>query len=223
MKLFKHCAVLVSALGVLAITAKAQVLYGTLVGNVTDPTSGIVAAATVNLTSKATGFSAETKTDTRGLYEFRNLQAGSYDLKISASGFSSFEVSGIAITVNNVARVDAQLKVGQVTETITVGAEAVQLQTDKSDLHTDLTSREMTQFPVSGFRNYQSLIDFVPGATPAAFQNASIDTPARALTTNINGAARNSNNNRIDGAASVMTWLPHHSFQDARHERGQQR
>lgn len=65
---------------------------------------------------------------------------------------------------------------------------------------------------MGGYRNFQSLIDLVPGSTPSAFQNASTDSPARALTTNVNGTARNSNNTRIDGAASVFTWLPHHAY-----------
>src|SRR3954447_5911571 len=56
------------------------------------------------------------------------------------------------------------------------------------------------------------MLDFVPGTSPGQFQNASTDSPARALTTNVNGTARNSNNTRIDGASSVFTWLPHHSF-----------
>ena len=55
------------------------------------------------------------------------------------------------------------------------------------------------------------MINLVPGATPARFQNAITDTPARALTTNINGTGRNTMNTRIDGATSVHTWLPHHT------------
>ena len=193
-------------------SANAQVLYGTVLGNVTDPSESSVAGATVQLSNKDTGYSAETKTDDRGFYEFRNLNPGQYDVKITASGFATFEAGQIPVTANTIARVDGQLKVGQLSEVVTVGAEVVQLQTDKSDLHVDISSRELTQIPVSGYRNYQSLMDFVPGANPANFQNASTDTPARSLTTNVNGASRNSNNARIDGAASVMTWLPHHAL-----------
>ena len=116
----------------------------------------------------------------------------------------------VTIAANNIARVDAPLKVGNVSEVITVGAEVVALQTDRSDLHTDISSEQLTRISVGGYRNFQSLIDLVPGAMPSAFQNASTDSPARALTTNINGTARNSNNTRIDGAASVNVWLPHH-------------
>jgi len=195
-----------------AVTAPAQVLYGTLVGNVTDSSQASVLGASVSLANKATGYVAETKTDNRGAYEFNNLQPGDYDVKVTMSGFSTYEASGIPVTANTVARVDAQLKVGALNETITVGAEVVRLQTDKSDLHTDIGSREATQIPIGGYRNFQSLIDLVPGANPSNFQNATTDSPARALTTNVNGASRNNNNNRIDGAASVMTWLPHHSL-----------
>jgi len=51
----------------------------------------------------------------------------------------------------------------------------------------------------------------VPGATPVQFQNAEIDTPGRALTTNVNGVQRNANTTRVDGAVSVNVWLPHHA------------
>jgi len=205
-------AVLLSLLCLSSEFAAAQVLYGNLVGNVTDPQDAAVVGATVNIKNNATGYTVETKSDDRGAYEIRNVPPGVYDVRITASGFTTFEAKDINIIANNIARVDAQVKVGAVTETVTVGAEVAQLQTDKSDLHTDIGAREATNIPISGYRNFQSLIDFVPGANPSIFQNASTDSPARALTTNVNGVSRNNNNNRIDGAASVFTWLPHHSL-----------
>ena len=205
-------AVLLSLLCLSSEFAAAQVLYGNLVGNVTDPQDAAVVAATVNIKNNATGYATEAKTDDRGAYEIRNIPPGVYDVKITSSGFAVFEAKDITIAANNIARIDAALKVGNVSEVITVGAEVAQLQTDKSDLHADIGSKELTQISVAGYRNFQSLIDLVPGSTPGQFQNASTDSPARALTTNINGTARNSNNTRIDGAASVFTWLPHHAF-----------
>jgi hypothetical protein len=205
--------VVLTALVVLcSLPGHAQVLYGTVVGNVTDPSQGAVVKAAVTLAAADIGFQRATVTDDRGWYEFANVPAGNYSVRITAPGFSTFEASGLAVTVNTVARVDAQMKVGAVSETVTVGAEAAVLQTDKTDVSKEISTREITSLPLSGYRNYQSLIDLVPGAMPSRFQNAVSDTPNRSLTTNINGTARNSNNTRIDGATSVMTWLPHHSL-----------
>ena len=88
--------------------------------------------------------------------------------------------------------------------------ETTLLQTEKADLSTVLTSKEVINLPLNQFRNYQALLNLVPGATPAQFQNAEIDTPGRALRTNVNGTQPNSNAFRIDGAVSVNIWLPHH-------------
>lgn len=171
------------------VPVHAQVLYGSLVGNVVDPTQGAVPAAAVTVTNTATGLVRETKTDERGFFAFRDLLEGTYDLKITASGFRTYTRAGIPITINTVTRNDVELQIGQISESITVGALAAVLQTDKSDVHVDLGGREVTNLPLAGYRNYQSLVNLVPGATPGAYQNAMIDTPARALTTNVNGAS----------------------------------
>lgn len=212
MRLRTIAVALVVALCLLSGLAIGQVLYGNLVGNVTDPQQASIVGAAVSVKNNATGYALETKTDERGAYEIRNIPPGVYDIRITASGFTTFESKEITIQANNIARVDAHLTVGAVTEVITVGAELVRLQTDKSDLHTDIASEQLTRVTVAGYRNFQSLLDLVPGVMPSSFQNASTDSPARALTTNINGTARNSNNTRIDGAANVFTWLPHHAF-----------
>ena len=69
----------------------------------------------------------------------------------------------------------------------------------------------MENLPLSGYRNYQSLINLVPGATPARFQNAVTDTPGRALSTNVNGQERGANNTRVDGSADILVTMPHHA------------
>ena len=99
---------------------------------------------------------------------------------------------------------------GALTEAVNVVGESALLQTEKADLSTVLTSKEVVNLPLNQFRNYQGLLNLVPGATPAQFQNAEIDTPGRALRTNVNGTQPNSNAFRIDGAVSVNIWLPHH-------------
>jgi hypothetical protein len=192
--------------------ALSQILYSNLVGNVTDPQQAAIVGATVSIRNNATGYSASTKTDDRGAYEVRNIPPGVYEIKVTAAGFATFEAQDISLQANNIARIDAPLKVGNISEVVTVGAEVARLQTDKSDIHADISSDQLTQVTVGGYRNFQSMMDLIPGVMPSAFQNASTDSPARALTTNVNGTARNSNNTRIDGAANVFTWLPHHAY-----------
>ena len=98
------------------------------------------------------------------------------------------------------------------TETVTVASEAQLLQTDKADVHTELKSAEITAMPLNRFRNYQALMNLVPGTTPMAFGNAETDTPARSLATNVNGQANTNNSTRTDGATNMNIWLPNHNM-----------
>ena len=139
------------------------------------------------------------------------MQAGAYDIKVSLSGFREFLQTNVPVSVNQISRVDVKLDVGALTETVTVQSAAELLQTDKADVHTELKSAEITSLPLNQFRNYQALINLVPGATPGVFQNAETDTPARSLSTNVNGQNRNNNGTRTDGATNINIWLPHHN------------
>ena len=190
--------------------ADAQVLYGSIVGNVSDAQGGITPGVTLTATNTGTGLKVETISDSSGAYTFRNLLPGTYDLSASLSGFREYQQKGINVSAGNPVRVNVVLAVGALTEVVQVISEATPLQTDKSDIHTELTSKEITTLPLNQYRNYQALMNLVPGATPAQFQNAEIDTPGRSLRTWVNGTQPNSNATRIDGAVSVNIWLPHH-------------
>lgn len=196
---------------VLAPAASAQVLYGSIVGQVEDASGGLVPGATVTVTNKATGTSREVTTDDAGRFSAPNLLPGRYDVRVAAQGFRAAVRTDVDVTINTVSRVDTRLEVGQLAEQVTVSASTVQLQSDKADVNTELTTQTLTSMPLPGYRNYQSLMNLVPGATPAAFQNAVVDTPGRALTTNVNGTARNNNNTLTDGAVNINIWLPHHT------------
>jgi hypothetical protein len=103
------------------------------------------------------------------------------------------------------------MEVGGVAEQVTVEASSAVLQTTKSDVSVTLTSQALDNLPLSNYRNYQTLINLVPGATPARFQNAVTDTPGRALSTNVNGQERGANNTRLDGSADILVTMPHHA------------
>jgi len=190
--------------------ANAQVLYGSVIGSITDQSEAAVPNAAVTLISKDTGTSRQAASDQDGRYTFVNVLPGRYDVKVVGKGFRTYAVQDIEVTPNTVGRVDVRLEVGQLTETISVEATAALLQTDKSDTHAEIHTTEVVGLPSPGYRNYQGLINLVPGATPAAFQNSITDTPGRALQTHINGGNAQTNITRIDGATSVNIWLPHH-------------
>ncbi len=197
-------------LGIYAIPAAAQVLYGTIIGTVEDATGAVVPNVKVTVTEKATGFTRETTTDVSGNYSIPSVPIGTYTVKITANGFKGLTREGVVLTVNTTARVNGKLEVGAVTEQVTVEASAVQLQTDRSDTKSEITSKVVTELPLNQYRNYQALINLVPGATPAATQNSATDTPGRALRSFVNGTATNNNVTRLDGATNINIWLPHH-------------
>ena len=189
----------------------AQVLFGSVSGTITDPSGAGMPKAHVTLINKATSVQKEAETDESGHYTITDVPPGNYDLKVTASGFKPLTQTNLTVTANAVMNGDAKLQVGAISEQVTVEASTVTLQTEKTDVHTELMSKAILDMPLNQYRNYQTLINLVPGATPGVFQNAIADTPERALSTNINGTNRNNNNTRVDGATDVFVWLPHHT------------
>lgn len=192
--------------------AGAQTLYGSIVGTVTDQQRAALPGVAVTAVNAGTAAKIEAVTDARGNYTFRNLLPGTYNLAAALEGFKELKQSGLVVTAGVPIRVDLRLELGALAETVNVVAETTLLQTEKADLNTEITAKAVTNLPLNQFRNYQSLLNLVPGATPTQFQNAEIDTPARSLRTWVNGTQPNANTTRVDGAVSVNVWLPHHAM-----------
>jgi len=190
---------------------QAQTLYGTITGTVKDTTGGAIPGAELTIVNVATNYTMTTISNDVGTYTFNNVPDGTYTLRVSLTGFKEFVAENLSVQVGTVYRQPVVMEVGEITESITVSSAATVLKTDTTDVSAQLESEEITDLPLGQYKNYQSLINLVPGTTPANFQNANTDTPGRSLTTNVNGTARNNNNTRIDGAMSVNIWLPHHS------------
>ena len=99
---------------------------------------------------------------------------------------------------------------GVLNETIVVASSSQLLQTDKTDVHTEIKSDTITQMPLNRFRNFQALLNLAPGTVPMSFGNAETDTPGRSMATNVNGQANTNNSTRTDGATNMNVWLPNH-------------
>jgi hypothetical protein len=191
---------------------QSQVLYGSVVGTVQDQSGAAVPNASLELLSSATGQKYALTSDDSGRFTFNNVLAGTYELTARAEGFRPVTQQNIVVSANSVLRSDLKLELGASSQQVTVAESAAVLQTDTSDVRANLDAKAVTSMPLNAYRNYQALINLVPGTTPALFQNSVGDTPARSLTTNVNGTARNNNNTRTDGAMNVFVWLPHQTL-----------
>lgn len=119
-------------------TSNAQVLSGSIVGQVTDTTGAGVPTATVRVTHRETNQSRTAVTSASGEYSFQSLPGGAYDVAVSKDGFQTFKADAVPLTVGQVARIDASLRVGQISETISVSGEAAALQTDRAEVRSEV-------------------------------------------------------------------------------------
>jgi len=188
---------------------EAQVLYGSIVGNVKDASGAAVPQAVVTITNKETNQSREGTTDSTGDYTFLDVQTGTYAIKVSKTGFKTYERTTVTVTLNTTTRLDATLEVGSVTESVTVTAEAAALQTDTSEVHADVAATELANLPVPLGRNYQQVYRALPGFAPPANSHSIPTNPSRSLEFAVNGTSDNQNNTRIDGVSTYNIQLPH--------------
>jgi hypothetical protein len=202
------CFVLLNSL--LSLIAHGQVLYGSLTGTVTDASGAVVSGAGVTTLEVRTGVTQNATTDSSGIYRFATLLPGTYTVTITAPGFSRQETPDVRVSVNAVTRVNSQLKVGTATENVTVTTEAPLLQTDRSDVHTDLNTAQVQSLPSisSEGKSFQALYRIIPGASLPMENNSAGGNPQRAMTSNVNGQSAQGNNTRIDGVPDAYPWLP---------------
>ncbi|MBB6145286.1 hypothetical protein HNQ77_003244 [Silvibacterium bohemicum] len=189
----------------------AQVLYGTLTGNVTDPSGAAIPGATVKALNVATGVEREATSNAEGIYLFNDLIPGTYQVTASASGFAPLQQGGIELLPNTSQRVNVQLKVGSTSQEVTVTTAPPVLQTQTADVNYNLSEQQVTDLPTTSStgRNFESLYRLVPGSTPPAEQNSAGSNPQRSQAVNVNGISNATNTTRIDGAVDAYPWLPY--------------
>jgi hypothetical protein len=189
--------------------ATAQVLYGSALGDVKDATGAALPGATVVITNNGTGLTRQAVADAAGHFNFTDLPAGVYSLKVSQQGFRNFEQTAVTVNINSVTRVDVTLEVGTMGDTITVRAESAKLQTDTAEVHQSVVAAELTNLPVPLGRNYQQVYRMLPGFAPPANSHSIPTNPARSLEFTVNGTSDDQNNTRIDGVSTAHIQLPH--------------
>src|SRR5436305_5538848 len=134
----------------------AQVLFGSIVGNVKDVSDAAIADAVVTLSNVDTKQARSSATSDTGSYDFATVLPGNFELRVVKAGFSALTRGGIVVSANNTVRLDVTLTIGAVAESVTISGAAAVLQTDRSDVRTDLGSAELANLPLSVGRNYQT-------------------------------------------------------------------
>src|ERR1035437_6868846 len=140
---------------------------GSILGVVRDSTQAVVPWAPVVATNVATNVRQETKAASDGTYRFLALPAGTYRLTATAAGFQESTTTGIDLTVNAQLRIDVTLQVGSVRQEMTVAANAVQVESESTQLSDVIESKKMLALPLNG-RSYVDLLGLQAGVAPAA-------------------------------------------------------
>jgi hypothetical protein len=149
----------------LATTAYGQAITATALGTVTDPSGAAVPGAAVSIANAQTGVSRSTSTDASGNYTFAFLTPGNWSVTVEAKGFQRATTQAIALSVDQVARIDVKLTVGQSTETVQVTAGAILLQTEDATVGTVIDSQKVVELPLNG-RSFVQLALLTPGVNP---------------------------------------------------------
>lgn len=151
----------------------------TVLGTVSDPSGSVVPTATVTLTNTATQAKRVLQTNSSGAYIAPELPIGPYSLTAEAPGFKRYERTGIVLDSNDTLRVDPVLEVGQLTESVTVAAEAVKVEADSSEVSDLITGKQIEDLAING-RHMAALAILTPGA--------SSDLPDFNLPVSVNGS-----------------------------------
>jgi hypothetical protein len=174
-----------------------------ITGTVRDATGAVLPGAEVAVTDVATGVTLKSVTNAEGDYLVAGLPESTYNLRITATGFKTYEATGVILRVGQKARIDASLEVGQVTSEVTVQGTAVaQVETQSSELSGVVTGKEISQIVLNG-RNFAQLVTLVPGVSNQTGQDEGTVGIAGNVAMSINGGRTEYNNWEIDGGDNM--------------------
>lgn len=150
--------------------ALCQVITGNIVGQITDKSGALVPKVQIVIRNSGTGASVTVEADDSGAYSAPNLQAGIYDISARKQGFRVETVTGIQLLAQQTARLDLQLQVGTIRQSIEVGAQAQLVNTDSQTINSSIKQRQLTDLPTTS-RSIDGVMILAPGVT--GFGNAS--------------------------------------------------
>src|SRR5436309_830945 len=186
-------------LGASGFTIRAQAVYGSISGTVTDPSGAVVPGATVTITDIDRKTTDSVTTNESGLFVKDRLLPGHYEVKIEAQGFKQKLFSSVVVNLDAQTKVDAALEAGAISDTVTVTASAGQLlKTDRADVATTFETKQVTDLPILD-RNFTKFILLTPGTQQLGWQHAASENPQGSTQIQVNGQHFSGTGYQLDG------------------------
>src|SRR6266852_7579832 len=154
---------------VVSLPLRAQVVGAILSGTVTDASGAVIPNAQITATNTATGVSKDAIADAAGFYLIPNLLPGSYEVRVTAQGFSTVRQTNITLAVGAQQLLNFPMKVGQTSQTVEVTEAAPQIELTSSTLSGQIESETVRELPLNG-RDWTSLATLTPGVNVVATQ-----------------------------------------------------
>lgn len=181
---------------------RAQAVGGTILGSIQDSSGASVPGAGVTITNSETGLSRIVATDSAGEYNAPSLPPGMYNVSAELRGFKKVSLSGIRLNVDQKARVDLKLEIGDVTESIQVQAAVPLVQSDSSEMGGTVNETQIKELPLNG-RDFVQLTRMLPGVSrgvPGSNNDGASNEAWRMSSTFVaNGMRTRDNNFLLDG------------------------
>jgi len=178
---------------------------GTILGTISDSSAAIIAKAKVTVTNTATNINQVTESNDDGNYAVPYLRPGTYRVTVEAAGFQKTAVDNINLAVDQNVRVDVVMKAGTVTETVTVNASTLALDTDTSAISQTIGNTQVENLPLQD-RNFTQFLLLGAGAVETTGEQGSMRV-GKGNAISINGARPTSNNYTLDGLVNTDTAL----------------
>lgn len=183
----------------LLLPAGAQETSGSVTGQVTDVTGAAVAGAQVTLLRPSQGVSRTVTTNGEGQYTFDNVPLGTYEVDTTATGFQKSVLKNVVVNVATATRGDVHLKTGNVSETVEVSADTVQVQTDSGSIGSVVDGTQVKELPLNG-RSFVQLTQMTTGVSPANNFDSKNKGLQGGVDFSVNGNPTTNNLFLVDGA-----------------------
>ncbi len=182
-----------------------QTTNASITGIITDASGAVIANATVTATNNASGVSRTVSTNDAGAYALAPLLPGTYEVRVSNAGFKTKIQNNVVLETGAIVKIDMQLELGAVTESIEVSAAAPMLQTQETSVGGVVTQKQLERIPVNG-RNYTRLLVLMPGTSDIRRSQGRGDLSGTQMVS-VNGQRTQDNNYTLDGVDNNMMFM----------------